>query len=157
GETLWDIGGGAGSVAIECLRATNTGKAVCFEADEIRRGRILKNARKLGVAHRLAVQGAAPDNYTSVPDNPDVIFIGGGLTMLGVFADAWNRLKVGGRMVINAVTIESEQQLWQLKQRYGGELVRLSVAKEHRIGSFAAFQPALPVTQWVATKQPTVT
>ena len=33
-------------------------------------------------------------------------------------------------MVINAVTIESEQQLWQLKQRYGGELVRLSVAKE---------------------------
>ena len=92
-----------------------------------------------------------------MPDNPDVIFIGGGLTMLGVFADAWNRLKVGGRMVINAVTIESEQQLWQLKQRYGGELVRLSVAKEHRIGSFAAFQPALPVTQWVATKQPTVT
>ena len=157
GETLWDIGGGAGSVAIECLRVTNTGKAVCFEADEIRRGRILKNARKLGVAHRLAVQGAAPDNYTSVPDNPDVIFIGGGLTMLGVFADAWNRLKVGGRMVINAVTIESEQQLWQLKQRYGGELVRLSVAKEHRIGSFAAFQPALPVTQWVATKQPIVT
>lgn len=153
GQTLWDIGGGSGSVAIECLRATDTSKAVCFEADEIRRSRILKNARKLGVSHRLAVQGTAPENYTSVPNNPDVIFIGGGLTTLGVFADAWSRLNVGGRMVINAVTVESEHQLWQLKQRYGGELVRISVSKEHAVGSFTAFQPALPVTQWVAIKE----
>ncbi|MDO5098219.1 MAG: precorrin-6y C5,15-methyltransferase (decarboxylating) subunit CbiE [Corynebacterium sp.] len=152
GDVLWDIGGGAGSVAIECLRATNTTRAVCFEIDEIRRGRILKNARTLGVAHRLAVQGEAPTNYTSVPDNPDVVFIGGGITTPGVFSGAWDRLKPGGRLVANAVTIESEQMLWKLKGRHGGTLARFDIAKEHSVGGFSTFKPALPVTQWVVTK-----
>ncbi len=153
GEVLWDIGGGAGSVAIECLRATTTAKAVCFEINERRRQRILKNARHLGVAHRLAVQAGAPENYTSVPVNPDVIFIGGGLTVEGVFHGAWDRLKTGGRMVVNAVTIESEQMLWNLHQTYGGQVFRFDISPIHQLGSFHSFKPNLPVTQWVAIKE----
>lgn len=152
GETLWDIGGGAGSIAIECLRATNTAKAVCFEINERRRQRILKNARYLGVANRLAVQAGAPENYSSVPVNPDVVFIGGGLTTDGVFADAWDRLKVGGRLVANAVTIESEQRLWKLHNTYGGEVYRFDISHVHTVGAFHSFKPSLPVTQWVVTK-----
>lgn len=152
GEMLWDVGGGAGSIAIECLRATDTAKAVCFEINERRRQRILKNARYLGVANRLAVQAGALENYSSVPVNPDIVFIGGGLTAEGVFEGAWDRLKVGGRLVANAVTIESEQKLWKLHDTYGGEIYRFDISRIHAVGSFHSFKPSLPVTQWVVTK-----
>lgn len=154
GEVVWDIGGGAGSVAIECLRVTTTTRAVCFESNELRQQRILANARTLGVSHRMAVQGSAPESYVCVPDHPDRIFIGGGLTAEGVFMGAWERLKVGGTLVANAVTIESERLLWELKQNFGGELTRIEIAKEHQVGNFSTFKPSLPVTQWVVVKKP---
>lgn len=149
GETLWDIGGGAGSVAIEALRATPGTKAVCFESHEQRRARIITNARNLGVAHRLAVQGPAPEAFGSVPVNPDAIFIGGGLTQPGVFDNAWQRLKPGGRLVANAVTVESAALLWQLRQIFGGQIAEFRISTERPVGSFTALQPALPVAQWV--------
>ncbi|AKE41204.1 precorrin-6Y C5,15-methyltransferase [Corynebacterium kutscheri] len=153
GETLWDIGGGAGSIAIEFLRATQTSHAVCFEQEPSRQQRILDNALQLGVAHRLAVQASAPDNYTCVPDNPDVIFIGGGLTAPGVFDGAWQRLNDGGRLVANAVTIESEQKLIELRRQLGGSLSRFAMSHERGVGSFSAFQSAFPVTQWSIIKE----
>ena len=149
GETLWDIGGGAGSVAIEALRGSTDTKAVCFETNEQRRARIFSNARTLGVAHRLAVQGAAPEAFGSVPVNPDAIFIGGGLTQPGVFDNAWQRLTPGGRLVANAVTVESAALLWQLRETYGGHITEFRISTEKPVGSFTTLSPALPVTQWV--------
>ncbi|MDO4928628.1 MAG: precorrin-6y C5,15-methyltransferase (decarboxylating) subunit CbiE [Corynebacterium sp.] len=152
GEILWDVGGGAGSIAIEWLRAVATTKAVVFERDELRCQRIMDNARDLGVADRLAILHAAPDAYFEVPDAPNAIFIGGGLTIPAVFAEAFERLQPGGRLVANAVTLETQQVLWQLRQAHGGHLSELRIAHEHQVGSFHSLRPALPIVQWEVTK-----
>lgn len=155
GETLWDIGGGSGSIAIEWLRSTLGTTAVCFEVVEERRNRIAENARTLGVIDRLAILNGAPQSFDEVPTSPDVIFIGGGLTAPGVFEAAWARLPIGGRLVANAVTIESEAMLWELRQALGGTMTRFDISQEHNVGSFTTMKPALPVLQWVITKSNT--
>ena len=53
---------------------------------------------------------------------PDAIFIGGGLTDEGVFDAAWTALRSGGRLVANAVTLESEAMLVRLHKDLGGDI-----------------------------------
>ena len=53
----------------------------------------------------------------------------------------------------NAVTVESEQMLWRLRDRFGGRITRVQVDSEMSIGGFTALRPALPVTQWRVVKQ----
>lgn len=162
GDVLWDIGGGSGSIAIECLRmhANPVGfalgsphqmRAVCFERDPQRAERIKENAAALGVETQLEVLGAAPEDFSKAPA-PTVVFIGGGLTNPGVFAGAWEHLAPGGRLVANAVTLETKQVLLDLRKRYGGTLVELQVSTEHAVGGFTTLKPALGVTQWSVHK-----
>ncbi|WJZ02626.1 bifunctional cobalt-precorrin-7 (C(5))-methyltransferase/cobalt-precorrin-6B (C(15))-methyltransferase [Corynebacterium freiburgense] len=151
GETLWDIGGGTGSIAIEAMRAVPSLSAYCFEINEERRTRIARNAVALGVP-TLQVLGSAPKALLDAP-TPDVIFIGGGITSASVFETAWAALPLGGRLVANAVTIESEQKLWQLRKQYGGTMIRMEISHEHPVGAFTTMKPALPVVQWRVLKE----
>ncbi|AKK03128.1 precorrin-6y C5,15-methyltransferase (decarboxylating) subunit CbiE [Corynebacterium epidermidicanis] len=151
GDLLWDIGGGSGSVAIEFLRATPGAQAVSFERSELRRARIRNNAHRLGVPG-LEVAESFP---TARPERPTCVFIGGGLTVAGVFEAAWAALIDGGLLVANAVTIQSQALLVDLRAAYGGTLTRIDVSHEHAIGSFTALQPALPVWQWKVRKDST--
>src|SRR5216684_141493 len=85
---------------------------------------------------------------------PDAVFIGGGLSDPGVFDAAWAALKSGGRLVANAVSLQSEARLIEYFQRHGGELVRLEVAKAGKAGTGGVFvwRPAAPIIQWRARK-----
>ncbi len=65
-----------------------------------------------------------------------------------VFAAAWDALKPLGRMVANAVTLESEAQLLALHKAHGGQLVKLSVNRAEPVGGLTGWRPAMPVTQW---------
>ncbi|AZA11412.1 precorrin-6y C5,15-methyltransferase (decarboxylating) subunit CbiE [Corynebacterium gerontici] len=151
GEHLWDIGGGSGSVTIECLRLEPSLRATVFEADDERRQRILRNAHRFGVSDRLVVVGAAPGAFDQAPQ-ASVVFVGGGLTQEGMWPQLWAELPAGVRVVANAVTVESLAMLIDLQQRHGGELATFQVSSQHPVGSFHAFKPALPVTQWTVQK-----
>ncbi len=83
---------------------------------------------------------------------PDAVFIGGGLSEDGVIEQAWARLKPGGRMVANAVTAEGETRLLAWRERHGGEMTRLSVARLSPVGDLQGWRPLMPVTQWAGTK-----
>lgn len=61
GQLLWDVGGGAGSIAIEWLRHHPSCRAVAIEKDPDRAKRLDRNAATLGVAVRTVV-GAAPSS-----------------------------------------------------------------------------------------------
>lgn len=151
GELLWDVGLGAGSIAIEWLLRDPSLRAIGIEAREDRAERARRNARTLGVPRLEIVQKAAPDGFAGLP-SPDAVFIGGGLTDDGVFDAAWSALKRRGRLVANAVTLESEARLAALAASYGGELVRLAVQKATPIGSLTGWRSAMPVTQWRVNK-----
>jgi precorrin-6Y C5,15-methyltransferase (decarboxylating) len=160
GERLWDVGAGSGSVAIEWCRSGTGCRAVAFERDEQRRQRIAENALTHGVV--VDVRGAAPaafdeavlsDGGVDGVPRPSAIFIGGGVTQPGLLEACYDRLPTGGRLVVNAVTAESESVLTQWYSRAGGELRRFQHYQGEPLGEFTGWRPALPVTQWVVTKQ----
>lgn len=147
GETLWDVGAGAGSVAIEWARAHPLNRAVAFERDAERAQRIERNARRLGVPDVRVVLGAAPEVLHG-EHPPDAVFIGGGVSVPGMLDTCVGVLGDGGRLVAHGVTLESEQALARAYREHGGELVRMSVEHAEPLGGFTGWRPARTVTQW---------
>ena len=153
GELLWDVGLGAGSIAIEWLLRHPSLKAIGIEDQPERAARAARNAAALGTPDLLIVQKRAPEAFADLP-RPDAIFIGGGLSDPAVFEAAWSALKSGGRLIANAVSLQSEARLIEFFQRHGGELVRLEVAKAGKAGSGGVFvwRAAAPIVQWRVRK-----
>ncbi|UQX03688.1 precorrin-6y C5,15-methyltransferase (decarboxylating) subunit CbiE [Streptomyces sp. RerS4] len=156
GESLWDIGGGSGSIGIEWMRTHPSCRAVAIERVPERAARITANAAALGVPGLRVVVGAAPAALIGLPA-PDAVFIGGGLTAPGLLDAAWEALAPGGRLVVNTVTLESEAVLAERYRRHGGDLVKLAVAHAVPVGGFTGWRQAMPVTQWSVTKPLTST
>ncbi|HEY4746001.1 MAG TPA: precorrin-6y C5,15-methyltransferase (decarboxylating) subunit CbiE, partial [Steroidobacteraceae bacterium] len=181
GETLWDIGGGAGSVAIEWMLADVSLRAVAIEANAARAARIARNAAAFGVPGLQVVHGTAPEAFSTViaresgqsrlqasgstgcpafagddgptySPPPDAIFIGGGANDPRVLSAATAALRPGGRLVVNAVTLETEALLIATHAERGGTLTRIAIERAEPIGTMTTWRPALPVTQWVWVK-----
>ncbi|MEN8895510.1 MAG: precorrin-6y C5,15-methyltransferase (decarboxylating) subunit CbiE [Yoonia sp.] len=151
GALLWDIGCGSGSVAIEWMRATRYARAIGIEPRADRRAMAGANALALGAPKLELVEGTVPDALDGLAA-PDAIFIGGGLSH-ATFEAAWNALRPLGRMVANAVTLESEAVLMDLHAKNGGDLVRISVCRAEPVGRLTGWRPAMPVTQWSLVKR----
>lgn len=151
GQLLWDVGAGAGSVAIEWLRADPTCRAIAVERDEDRAARIERNALALGTPTLRVVVGSAPDALRDLP-TPDAVFVGGGVGTPGLLDVCWAALAPGGRLVAHSVTVESETALAVAHSAYGGELTRHHVERVDVLGSFRGWAPARAVTQWAATR-----
>jgi precorrin-6Y C5,15-methyltransferase (decarboxylating) len=151
GELLWDVGLGAGSVAIEWLLRHTSLRAIGIEARPDRAERAARNAAALGAPELEIIQGRAPDALAGLP-RPDAVFVGGGMTNEGVFEAVWEALKPRGRLVANAVSIETETRLADYFHRFGGELIRLQVARADNVGAMSGWRPAMPVTQWRVKK-----
>jgi precorrin-6Y C5,15-methyltransferase (decarboxylating) len=151
GQLLWDIGLGAGSVAIEWLLQHPSLRAIGIEANADRAGRAARNAAALGVPELEIVQGSAPQALAGLV-RPDAVFVGGGMMDDGVFDAAWSVLKPGGRLVANAVSLETEGRLAGYFRQFGGDLIRLQVARADRVGAMSGWRPAMPVTHWRVRK-----
>lgn len=145
GELLWDVGAGSGSIGIEWMRTHPSCRALAIEADTGRQGLIEHNRDALGVPGLQLVRGKAPAALTGL-ETPDAIFIGGGVTRDGVLDTCWQRLRPGGRLVANAVTLQSEMTLMNWRAQHGGELTRIHVAQAQPLGDFDTWRQALPIT-----------
>jgi precorrin-6Y C5,15-methyltransferase (decarboxylating) len=151
GELLWDVGAGAGSIGIEWMLRHPANRAIAIEADPDRAGRIVTNATRLGVPALQIVHGVAPEGLTGLPP-PHAIFLGGGAHRPGVIDAAWAALRQEGRLVANAVTLETEAALLAARSRFGGTLLRIGLERLDKVGPMHAYRPAMTVTQWTATK-----
>ncbi|BAU63276.1 precorrin-6y C5,15-methyltransferase (decarboxylating), CbiE subunit [Stanieria sp. NIES-3757] len=151
GQLLWDVGAGCGSIGIEWMRSDQRCRAIAIEQNSQRIKYIADNAAALGVPNLKIVTGEAPTILKELPQ-PDTIFIGGGLTTPNLLETCWQILPVRGRLVANAVTVESEQKLFQWQQELGGELTRIAISRAEPIGKFLGWKAIAPVTQWVVVK-----
>jgi precorrin-6Y C5,15-methyltransferase (decarboxylating) len=111
----------------------------------------MRNALALGTPELKVVVGRAPAVLADIAP-PDAVFIGGGISEQGVFEGAWSKLKSGGRLVANVISLEGEARLIDLFNRHGGELVRVSVSRIEPVGRMHGWRQAMPVTQWRVTK-----
>ena len=152
GETVWDIGAGSGSVAIEWMLSDPSLSAVAIEADPERAARIARNATACGVPDLKVVLGSAPDVLAGLEPPPHAIFIGGGGSDSGVLDAAIAALRPGGRLVANAVTLEFEAILLGRHASQGGSLTRIAIARADAVGTMTAWRPAMPITQWMWVK-----
>ena len=146
GELLWDLGAGAGSVGIEWCRAAGGARAIAVERDRARAARITRNARRLGVPALQVVSGVNAEALTWLPA-PDAVFVGGGADT-ELLHTVLTMLRPGGRLVVHAVTVETEALLLDLHARLGGEVTRLAVETLGPLGRYRGWVPARPVTQW---------
>ena len=151
GQLLWDVGAGAGSIGIEWMRAHPSCRAVAVESRHERAERIRHNAARLGVPDLEVVEGRAPEALRGLPA-PDAVFVGGGATTPELIETCWAALPAEGRLVVNAVTVQSEGVLADWYGRVGGELVRIAVQRAEPVGGFTGWKPAMPVTVWSVRK-----
>ena len=152
GQHLWDIGAGAGSIAVEWLRSGPAMRSTAVERDPTRCLRLRRNASRLGAADGLkVVAGSAPACLGEL-EPPDAAFVGGGVADLELLERVWAALPPGGRLVVNAVTLAGEAALLALGARLGGRLTRIALSRAEAVGTELAWRPALPVTQFAARK-----
>lgn len=137
GELLWDLGAGSGSVSVEwCLAG---GRAIAVERRADRIANIRANAARFAVP--LTVVQADLGELPDLPA-PDAIFVGGGFTRA-----LFDRLP-NARLVVNAVTLETEALLAELHATHGGTLLRVDIARAEPLGRMHGWTPARPLTQW---------
>jgi precorrin-6Y C5,15-methyltransferase (decarboxylating) len=151
GELLWDVGAGSGSVAIEWMLADPSQRATAIEARADRAARISRNAAAFGVPGIQVVEGTAPAALQAL-EQPAAIFVGGGANEPGLFDAVIEALRPGGRLVVNAVTLETEALLLGRHAALGGELIRVAIARAAPVGGMTGWRPAIPVLQWAWSK-----
>ncbi len=104
---VWDIGAGSGSVGLECARLAPQGHVWAIEKNEGDAANARANAERFRIGNYTLCEGKAPALLDTWPD-PDAVFIGGSGGELGeLISLILGRLKPGGRLVMNFVTLEN--------------------------------------------------
>jgi precorrin-6B C5,15-methyltransferase / cobalt-precorrin-6B C5,C15-methyltransferase len=147
GELLWDVGSGSGSVAIEWMLADPANRAVAIEARDDRAARVARNALSFGVPALSVVTGEAPQAFVDLP-RPDAVFIGGGARSPELIDRAIGALSAGGRLVVNAVTLETQAACVDWRARWGGELAQIAVSYGEPLGRNSRWRMGTPIVQW---------
>ncbi|WP_296141017.1 precorrin-6Y C5,15-methyltransferase (decarboxylating) subunit CbiT [uncultured Tessaracoccus sp.] len=147
GELLWDVGTGAGSIAIEWCRAADGARALGVEQRPERAARARRNAERLTAPGAVRiVEGAAVDVLPGL-DTPDAVFIGGGGSR-AVLEHVMERVGERGRVVLHGVTLETEELCAEAYRRFGGELTRVAVEQAAPLGGLTGWTPSRTLTQW---------
>ncbi len=110
-----------------------------------------ENALALGVPSLQLIDGTVPEALEGLTA-PDAIFIGGGLSVK-TFDACWQALRPLGRLVANAVTLESQAMLAELHKTHGGDLVQIAVSRAEGLGPLTGWKPMRPVVQWSLIKR----
>jgi precorrin-6Y C5,15-methyltransferase (decarboxylating) len=104
---VWDIGAGSGSVGLEAARLCPAGHVYAIEKNADDFAIAGRNRRTFGVSNHTLAHGKAPDGLDAWLD-PDAVFIGGsGGELAELIALCLRRLRPGGTLVMNFVTLEN--------------------------------------------------
>ena len=150
---IWDIGAGSGSVGLEAGRISWAGHVWAIERDPARVADAWANARRLRAANYTLVEGEAPAGLDAWPD-PDAVFIGGSGGRLAALIDrVAQRLRPGGRLVLNLVTLENLSTATAALDRAGltWDLVQLAAARSRPIAGMHRLAALNPV--WILTAE----
>ena len=106
-SVVWDLGAGSGSVGLEAARLCPQGHVWAIEKNEADVAIARTNRDAFAVSNHTLVHGRAPEGLEAWPD-PDAVFIGGsGGELSSLIALCLRRLRPGGHLVMNFVTLEN--------------------------------------------------
>ncbi len=150
---VWDIGAGSGSVGLEAARLCPQGHVWAIEKNEADFAIAGQNARAFGVSNHTLVHGKAPEGLDAWPD-PDAVFIGGsGGELQELIALCLRRLRAGGWLVMNFVTLENLASATQALQAQGAvwDVLQLQAARSKPILHMHRMAAENPV--WIVCAQ----
>jgi precorrin-6Y C5,15-methyltransferase (decarboxylating) len=143
---VWDIGTCTGSVAIEAAKIAREGQVFAIEKNDGDLENCKQNLAKFRVDATI-VHGKAPEGLDTFFD-PDAVFIGGTAGGMEEILDiCCSRLKEGGRIVLNAVTIENlSEALAAFKQRgYHTNITLAQISRSKPILNLTRFDALNPI------------
>lgn len=152
-SVVWDIGAGSGSVSIEAARLSPQGRVFAVEKNAEDVEIVRSNIEKFRVPHVTVLHATAPDGLEELPA-PDAVFIGGsGGKLREILRIAAARLKAHGRIVVNAITVETLHETVAVFREVGleHEAILASIARSKPLlgmMSFEALNPVYIVTAW---------
>ncbi len=148
-SVVWDIGSGCGSVAIEAARLARAGLVYAIEKKRSRLADIRKNRKSFDISNIEILEGVAPACLEGKGlVRPDVVFVGGGgAGIKEILGYASNELRPGGRMVVNAVTIETAHSAMDFlkKAKWERELSLVNIARAKDLGELSLLSAHNPV------------
>ncbi|MCU1282906.1 MAG: precorrin-6Y C5,15-methyltransferase [bacterium] len=153
-SVVWDLGAGSGSVAIEAAMIACQGRVFAVEVDPEGVELCRDNVRSHAVDNVRVVAGRAPEILGELPD-PDAVFIGGSKGSMAEIVDAaLARLRPGGRLVANAITLDNVNEAYRAL-RAGGrepEVVMLNVARAEPLARYMRWEAQNPIHIFAVTK-----
>lgn len=154
-SVLWDIGAGSGSVSIEADHLMPNGRVFAVEQNAQYQDFIRENLRKFHSRHVMIVEGEAPACLELLPD-PDRVFIGGsGGNLWNILQVVDQRLAVGGRVVVNAITLDTLAATSEYLENagYRVEVTSINIARTRPATDYKMFEAFNPVFILVADKE----
>ncbi|MDF2570897.1 MAG: cbiT [Sporomusa sp.] len=147
-NTVIDIGAGTGSLSIEAGLLANQGRVIAIEREPEGFQLIKANADKFNAVNVEAVLGAAPEALEGLPE-ADVILIGGsGGKLPDILTCADRLLKVGGRLIVTAVTVETLSTTLNIMRQwpnYSVEACCVQVTRIQQVGDSNMFKALNPI------------
>lgn len=146
-NVLWDVGAGSGSVSIEAACFNPALEVFAIEKDEEAYNNLEGNIRRFGALGVHPIAGVAPDAFARLPD-PDAVFVGGsGGKLESILAAALERLKPGGRLVANCITLDNLARGWSwLRDRdMQPQVTSVQLAHSRPLGDLYSLEPDSPL------------
>ncbi len=146
-DILWDIGAGSGSVSLEAARLSAGLQVFAIERDAAAFARLESNVQWFASGRVRAHCAEAPEGFAAWPD-PDAVFLGGSGGRLAELLDAvGSRLKPGGRIVLNCITLENFAHGWDRLRELGlaPEATSVQLAHSRPLGRLHCLEPENPI------------
>ncbi len=146
-ETLYDIGAGTGSVAVEMALQAPEGKVYAIETEEEAAELIEDNREKFGADNLHVIRGTAPEALADLPP-ADRAFIGGSKGNMSGIMSALMEKNSNVRIAVNVIAVESLADALQAFREQGidhPDIVQISAARAKKAGNYHMMTGQNPV------------
>ncbi|MCL5950049.1 MAG: precorrin-6Y C5,15-methyltransferase (decarboxylating) subunit CbiT [Candidatus Bathyarchaeota archaeon] len=157
GDVVIDVGCGTGGLTVEAaLQVSPKGKVYAIDEDEAAIKLTTSNVEKFGVKGNVSIAGGkAPQALLTLPNADAILIGGGGVSLRTILQIASNKLKSNGRIVVNAILLETATLAIEELKALGFkdiDVAHISVAKGKQINSGTMMMARNPITIVSATK-----
>ncbi len=148
-DIVFDVGAGTGSMSVEAALLANRGHVYAVERNAEGVSLIEKNREKFGVENLTVVVGDAPDALNNLPDCDVAIVGGSGGRLSDILDEISSRLKAGGRVVINCITIQTLAAALDYfrvhKSEFFYEAIQVQINRLQAIGAYDMAKAINPI------------
>lgn len=156
GQLVYDIGCGSGSISVEAaIQVESSGKVLAIDYDKNAIELTKKNVKKFELSNVSLIYGNAKEKITKL-ESADAIFVGGtGDNTAEIVEICQDKLKVGGRIVIGTILIETLYTILQILdelQFSSVDITQVTISKSRKTSTGTMMLARNPVTIISATR-----